>query len=63
LVNISSEFEIKTVKVFNYAGQVMADEQVKSTYYRINTSQYKPGIYFFRIETTAGIISKRIIIE
>jgi len=63
LVNISSEFEIKTVKVFNYAGQVKTDEQVESTDYRINTSQYKPGIYFFRIETTAGIISKRIIIQ
>ncbi|MCD4730897.1 MAG: T9SS type A sorting domain-containing protein, partial [Bacteroidales bacterium] len=62
-VNISSEFEIKTVKIFNYAGQVMTVEQVKSTHYRINTSQYNPGIYFLRIETTAGIISKRIIIE
>jgi len=63
LINISSEFEIKTVKVFNYSGQVIIFEQVENTQYRINTSQYKPGIYFFRIETSGGTISKRIIIE
>ncbi|OQX73346.1 MAG: hypothetical protein B6D61_12640 [Bacteroidetes bacterium 4484_249] len=63
LVNISSRFEIRTVKVFNYAGQMVTNEQVESKHYMINTSKYNPGIYFFRIETTEGITSKRIIIK
>ncbi|MBC8487819.1 MAG: T9SS type A sorting domain-containing protein, partial [Bacteroidetes bacterium] len=63
VVNIKSDFEINNVMVYNFAGQIVANEQVNSKFYQINTSQYNAGIYFFRIETDEGTISKRIIIE
>ena len=63
MVNIKSDFEINSVMVYNYAGQIVANEQVNSKFYQINTSQYNAGIYFFRIETDEGTISKRIIVE
>ncbi|MBC8487820.1 MAG: C10 family peptidase [Bacteroidetes bacterium] len=62
-VNISSDYEIKTIKVFNYVGQVVADEEVNSKFYQLNTSQFNTGIYFFQVETNEGIISRRIIIK
>ena len=63
VVNIKSAFQIENVKVFNYNGQVVANETVNSTMYKVNTSQFNSGLYFFRIETTEGTISKRVIIE
>jgi len=63
VVNIKSDFEINTIMVYNFAGQIVTNEQVNSKFYQINTSQYNAGIYFFRIETDEGAISKRIIIE
>ncbi|MEZ5197077.1 MAG: T9SS type A sorting domain-containing protein [Bacteroidales bacterium] len=63
LVNIKSDFEIKNITVYNYAGQVITKEQVDNYTYQFNTSEFNPGIYFFQIETTDGTTSKRIIVE
>jgi hypothetical protein len=60
---IKSEFNIQNLKVFNYAGQTVANEAVDSKFYQFNTSQFTPGLYMFRIETNEGTITKRIIIE
>ncbi len=63
IVNIESEIPIKEIKVYNYAGRVVASERVNGKICQLKTSQYKPGIYFMRIKTEIGIISKRIVIE
>jgi hypothetical protein len=63
VVNVKSDVQINSVKVYNYAGQVIVNEAVNSMMYQLNTSQYQSGIYFFQIETDEGTISKRIIIQ
>ena len=63
VVNIKSDFDITNIRVYNHSGQVVADEEVHNKMHQFNTSQFNVGLYFFRIETTEGTISKRIIIE
>jgi len=63
VVNIESAYQIESVKVFNYNGQVIANETVNNTMYKVNTSNFNTGLYFFQIETTEGTISKRVIVE
>jgi hypothetical protein len=63
VVNIKSDFDITSIKVFNHSGQVVAKEMVHNKMYQFNTSQYNAGMYFFQIETTEGTISKRIIVQ
>ena len=63
VVNIKSDFDITSIRVFNHSGQVVADEMVHNKMYQFNTSQFNAGLYFFRIETSEGTISKRIIIQ
>jgi hypothetical protein len=63
MVNIKSEFEIESIRIFNHAGQAVASEIVDSKFYQFNTSQFTPGLYLFQIETNEGTITKRIIIE
>ena len=63
VVNIKSDFDITSIRVFNHSGQVVAEEMVHNKMYQFNTSQYNAGLYFFQIETTEGTISKRIIVQ
>ncbi len=63
LVNISSEFEITSIKVFNHAGQEVVNESVDAKFYQFNTSKFTPGIYLFQIVTNEGTATKRIVIE
>ncbi|OQX76086.1 MAG: hypothetical protein B6D61_09290, partial [Bacteroidetes bacterium 4484_249] len=63
IVNIKSQFKINNIRVYNYSGQIVADEAVSNTIYRLNTSELQSGLYLFRIETSEGTISKRIVIE
>ena len=63
VVNIKSDFDITSIRVFNHSGQVVAEKMVHNKMYQFNTSQYNAGLYFFQIETTEGTISKRIIIQ
>ena len=63
LVYIKSDFDIQSVKVFNHAGQTIANERIGTKYYQFNASQFTPGLYMFQIETSEGSITKRIIIQ
>jgi hypothetical protein len=63
IVNISSEFDIQSVRVYNHAGQAVASENTNTKFYQFDASQFTPGLYLFQIETAEGTITKRIIIE
>ena len=58
-VNIVSPQEIKDLSVFNFVGQVLYQGKTNM----LNTSNYKSGIYFIRIKTDEGIITKRLTIK
>ena len=63
LLNINSNNQILNVKILNYTGQILADNKFNSKEVIINTSVYKPGIYFIQIEIENGISTQKIIIE
>jgi len=63
VVNINSEYRINNIKIFNFTGQVISDKKVTNKIIRINTSQFKAGVYLMQIETDKGVTSKRIVIE
>jgi hypothetical protein len=63
VLNIKSEYDIKSVRVYNHSGQIIASELVDTKFYQFNTSKLTPGLYMFQIDTNEGTITKRIIIE
>ena len=63
LVNIESTFDISKVTVMNYVGQTVAQlKKVESALVKLNTASYEDGVYFIKVETTEGIITKKITI-
>ena len=63
VVNIQSEVEMKSVKIFNHTGQVIKVLQLNSKNYQFNVSDLDAGLYLFVIETSKGAISKRILVQ
>ncbi|MCF8368403.1 MAG: T9SS type A sorting domain-containing protein [Bacteroidales bacterium] len=63
VVNIESDYTIESITIYNYSGQVISNEEVNNTVYKVNTSDYRSGIYFFQIDTNEGRISQRVIIK
>ncbi len=63
LVNIKSDLKINNIKIYNYAGQLIWDKKTDADFYEINTSQFEAGLYFFRIETGKGVVSRRVVVQ
>ena len=63
VVNIKSDNLLKFVTMFNQTGQKVFDMELNSSFYRLSTSGFTPGLYLLRIETDKGIIFKRTIIN
>lgn len=59
-VNIKSENEIRNISVYNNKGQIVYDRAVRAKHYRMNTSGFDTGIFYFRIETTSGVITSKV---
>ncbi|HRW96797.1 MAG TPA: T9SS type A sorting domain-containing protein, partial [Bacteroidales bacterium] len=63
-VNIETNFEISNLKVVNYVGQVVFDQNLEQSNYLINTSSFGPGMYFVQIQTINGVvITKRLTVN
>ena len=64
VINITSDYNIKSVTLVNYVGQTVFTQAVSGNSYQINVSEYVTGMYFVRVETTDGsVITKRIAID
>ncbi len=62
-LNIDATSAIKEIRVFNYVGQLVDSKLVADSFYTLNTSTYKAGIYFVQVQTEKGISTKKVIIE
>ncbi len=62
LINIKISDKIENIKIYNFIGQIVFDEIINDNSVQINTSNYKPGIYFITIKTKNKLINKKIII-
>jgi PKD repeat protein len=62
-VNITSDHQIVSVAVFSLSGELVINTAIDAVDYKLNTSQYRAGLYLIKITTEKGVISKRLIIE
>ena len=63
IVNISSKSNMVSVRIYNYAGQLMDGLKLNERSYQINTSSFPAGVYSIKIETEDNVITKRLIIR
>ncbi len=63
-INIASDYDIKSVTLVNYVGQVVYSSNVNAHDFQINVSEFVTGIYIVRVETAEGnLLTKRITVE
>ncbi len=63
LIYVTSDQQIKFVKVYTYSGHLLLIDTVYDNSWQLNTSQLEGGIYLFQIFTKAGVISDQVIVE
>lgn len=62
-VNISSDLELKSVKIMNYTGQVVYSNFTAGNEFQINTSEFAAGVYVIQFETSEGTATSKLVIE
>lgn len=63
IVNIASPVNVERIVIYNLVGKVVKDEATDGTFIRMNTSDYQPGVYIMKMQTEAGIVTKRLSIQ
>jgi hypothetical protein len=62
-LNISSDSELKSVKLFSITGAEVGNVQVNTQYKFVNISQFSKGIYLVNIETENGTTRRKFVKE
>lgn len=63
IVNVKSDYHIISVEVMNNSGQTVYSENVETTNFNVNVSQFERGIYFFRMKTEDETILRKIAVK
>jgi hypothetical protein len=63
VVNINSSTELRTVTIFNQVGQVVYNQDVQGNAIQVNTSDLQKGIYFVKLNSVAGEVTQKLIIQ
>jgi hypothetical protein len=61
LLVIESQSEINNIKMYDMNGTLLLSETVGCEKHDIDMTRYKPGIYMFRVETTTGTTTQKIV--
>lgn len=62
-VTISCENEIQSVSVYSMTGELVENIKVQNREHSLVTTHYKGGIYFVRINSEKGSLTKRLIVQ
>jgi len=63
LVNIVSAYDIDKITVMNYVGQLVDQvNTIENNQIELNVASFEEGVYFLKIETTEGVVTKKITI-
>lgn len=63
-ITITSASPITNIRITNYVGQEVFNNRInKSTIQKINTGNFKPGIYLIEVATDGKVLTKKIIIR
>jgi hypothetical protein len=63
VINIASPYDISNVTIYNYVGQPVYSWVVNSSNVRVNSNDFKAGIYIIRIQTCRGIETHKVTIK
>ena len=61
IMDISSSFKIKQISVITTSGKPVYELNCHSHHEKININNYPSGTYYVRINTTEGVVTKKII--
>jgi len=62
-INVKSSIEFNRIQIISINGQLVFDELVNSKDYQIDVSDYNSGMYFVKLETDEGSISRKITVK
>ena len=63
VLNVVANANINRVRIINFIGQVMFDNEVNNSSININTSAYQSGVYIISVETSNGVSTEKITIK
>ncbi len=62
ILHIQTAAPISRIEVFNLAGQLIATHGANGSDIQLSTSAWVPGIYLLKIQTTQGIVNRKVVI-
>ncbi len=60
---IKANYVIYYLAVYNNSGLLLINKKINSNFYKLNTSNLVPGIYYIKVKTSKGINTKKIIVR
>ncbi len=63
VVNIKSDLEIVSMRVYNPTGQTLAEREINNNIYKLDVSRLNPGIYFLQVEFEKEQVLREIVVE
>lgn len=63
MLNIKSDLAFSEIKLVNLLGQVVFSQTVLDQEYMIDVSKFDNGLYFLKVNTLNGVISKKVIVK
>jgi hypothetical protein len=62
-LNVVANTNIHRVRIINFIGQVMFNNEINNSSININTSAYQSGVYIISVETSNGVTTEKITIK
>ncbi len=62
-LNVISNTNIQRVRIINFIGQVIFNNEINNSSININTSAYQSGVYIISVETSNGVTTEKITIK
>ena len=58
-------FDIKgeSLEIFNNFGQSLLHEMINDNQFEVNTKAWNAGVYFIKVQTNKGVVSKRLVLK
>ncbi len=63
VLNIISDQTIKNVRIINFTGQIIFDNNFNNTDITIDASVFQSGLYIIRVETSEGVKTGKVTIK
>ena len=62
-VTVASSFRVKVVELYGADGKLLQHKEVNAVGTTLDLKGLPAGLYFVRVYTTAGVTTKRLVIE